>query len=78
MPCASVERAELQDVVADVVRAAEPIEEEPIRSRVTRLVDRTDVPAVLAMALNELHGLHKATSRAFGSEGASSHAGPKA
>ena len=58
-------KLEIYEIVADVVRAAEPIDEAAIRGRVVALVDVSAVPAVLAMALNELHNLHEGNVARF-------------
>lgn len=58
-------RAELYDVVAEIVRTGEPIDEPRVRALVSSLVDAADVPAVLASALNELHTLHEGNIARF-------------
>lgn len=51
-------RSELYDLVAEVVRTAQPIDEAAVRGLVSSAVAADDVPGVLALALNELHTLH--------------------
>ena len=58
-------RAEIYDMVADVVRAGAPIDVASIRSSVPTDVPPNDIPTVTAMVLNELHMLHEGNIARF-------------
>ncbi len=52
-------RAELAEVVADIVRAGSPIDTSAIRPLAAKLVSAEDLPRFLKMTLDELRNLHE-------------------
>lgn len=59
-------RAQLREVVGDMVRKGSPIDSKGIRHLATPLVDATDLSAFVAMAANELHHLHEGNVARYG------------
>lgn len=58
-------RTEIYDIVAGVVRSGGPIDAADVQAEVQAEVRAEDVPAVTAMVLNELHGLHEGNIARF-------------
>ncbi len=59
-------RAALAEMVRETVRRGEAIEAPPLRELGRGIVDPSDLEAVVAMAINELHRLHEGNVARFG------------
>lgn len=59
-------RAELREVVGDMVRKGSPIDPKSIREFAAPLVGAADLPEFVAMVANELHHLHEGNIARYG------------
>jgi hypothetical protein len=59
-------RAELKEVVGDMVRNVRPVNPKVIRELVSALVAAADLPELVAMVANELHHLHEGNVARYG------------
>lgn len=59
-------RAELKEVVGDMIRKGKPIDPQSIRALAAPLVGAADLAAFVAMAANELHHLHEGSIARYG------------